>query len=83
MKIKEDEELQESLQEEFDKEKNEKIKMWLSVIAIGIGIIGMIATTVPKNNNETKRTIKYNLSCLTASTKKPLSRCKITIVNRH
>ncbi|MCR5572305.1 MAG: hypothetical protein K6F57_00835 [Candidatus Saccharibacteria bacterium] len=70
------EELQvkDNLQEEFDKK--ESIKLWLSVIAIGIGIIGMIATTVPKYTRTDKRIIKYNLSCLTGRTRKPLKNAR-------
>jgi len=83
MNKQQNEELQveDNLQEEFDKK--ESIKLWLSVIAIGIGIIGMMATTVPKYTRTDKRIIKYSLSCLTGSTRRPLNRCKITIVNRH
>ncbi len=83
MNKQQNEELQveDNLQKEFDKK--ESIKLWLSVIAIGIGIIGMMATTVPKYTKTDTRTVKYKLSCLTSNTRKPLKKCKITIVNRH
>ncbi|MBO4855694.1 hypothetical protein J5500_04825 [Candidatus Saccharibacteria bacterium] len=81
MNIKEDEELQkENLQEEFDNKK--RIAMWLSVIAISIGIIGMIATTVPKQNTTAKAKI-YRLSCITSSTRKPLKVCEIKYIKIH
>ena len=76
--LKENEELiveqDEPLQEEFDESR--KLTMWLSVIAISLGIITTIAAVTPKNNVSAKA-IKYDLNCLTETIESPLKDCKL------